>query len=232
MDTAQELLTPWDQQYAERRGLRWWPNEELLRFLGRHRGDESLDPSNSVQILEVGCGNGANLWAMADLGYHVYGVDMSDEALVLAQKELDRRGLSAGLGCGSMAALEVPAGTFDAVVDVVSTQHLTLTEHEAAYAEFYRVLGDGGWFFSYHLGSKTWDLTNGMGALIDNYTLSNVANQDAIFPNNGVVCMPTVHELTARLRAVGFSVTRTERVIKTYGSDEVTAEYHVIEARK
>ena len=39
---------------------RKWPNEELARFIGRTFGSKSVQEKNEMQVLEVGCGSGAN----------------------------------------------------------------------------------------------------------------------------------------------------------------------------
>jgi SAM-dependent methyltransferase len=232
MEAAQktrELLDPWDSQYAEKRGLRYWPAEELIRFLGRRasRGDI---PSDAF-ILDAGCGNGANLWAMADMGFSVVGVDLSSKGLALAREVLDSRRLTGALIEASICETGLDSEIFDVVVDVVSSQHLTLSDHEVFYGEVARVLKPGGRFFSYHLGARTWDFGNGGGRLLDDYTLDNVTDKEAIFPNNGVVCMPPAQELTRRLTGAGFDVDPTEAVMKTYGPDKLV-QYHVIEATR
>jgi cyclopropane fatty-acyl-phospholipid synthase-like methyltransferase len=226
MERTAGILT-WDQQYAEGRGLRYWPNEELVRFVGRHTADESLGPSSKV--LELGCGNGANLWALAAMGFLATGIDASPEAVALATDYLAERDLVAHIEQGSM--LEWPAWIRDqdAIVDVVSMQHLALEDHDAVYQHVAESLVPGGWFFTYHLGARTSDF--GKGTLISPYTFDNISDPNAIFPNNGVVSMPTEEELVTRLTGAGLDVTRAETVTKTYGAVDLV-EYHVIEATR
>ena len=73
---------------------RRYPNEELCRFMGRHFFGIPRERRGDVRILEAGCGSGANLWMLAQEGFDTHGVDLSAEAIVLAQRMLELYGVS------------------------------------------------------------------------------------------------------------------------------------------
>lgn len=81
---------------------------------------------------------------MAKEGFSVSGVDNSKEGLQLCTKMLKHWGVGAELKKGNIIDLPYENGSFDAVVDIVSMQHLTFSEHTKAYAEIKRVLKPQG----------------------------------------------------------------------------------------
>ncbi|HTA63885.1 MAG TPA: class I SAM-dependent methyltransferase, partial [Xanthomonadaceae bacterium] len=120
-----------DTQYKERgmRSQRSYPNESLIQFLASRYFQLPMELRRQVRLLEVGSGSGANLWMMAKEGFEVHGVDSSATGLELARKHLaDKWNVSAELRQGSFTALPYEPHSFDAVVDVVSLQHLSLED--------------------------------------------------------------------------------------------------------
>ncbi|MFL9694705.1 class I SAM-dependent methyltransferase, partial [Aeromonas veronii] len=78
------------------------------------------------RILEVGCGSGANIWMLAKEGFDTWGIDLSSAGIDLCKQVIASWNVNAQLDVGSMTELPYPDGYFDAIVDVVSMQHLTL----------------------------------------------------------------------------------------------------------
>ena len=62
---------------------RKYPNEELSRFIGRRFSHLASSEKSSLQVLEVGCGSGANLRMLAEEKFNVLGLDISLRALML-----------------------------------------------------------------------------------------------------------------------------------------------------
>lgn len=58
-------------------------------------------------------------------------------------------GGKAELECGTVTELPYETGLFDAVIDVVTFQHLSLRDSEYAPGEICRVLKPSGLFFSH-----------------------------------------------------------------------------------
>lgn len=149
VERADETLSTWDLHYATGQAVREWPCEELIRFVCQR------DWPKKPRALELGCGNGRNLWFLVEQGFTVTGIDQSLAALDRAMHLLARRVALQGLSGWSVQKLSIAPGlsgligqAFDLVVDVQTLQHLAWPEREVAYKELARVLKPGGRFFS------------------------------------------------------------------------------------
>lgn len=207
----------WRQHYATPAGERRWPCEELVRFLGRRPGPHAC-------VLEVGCGNGANLWALAEHAGRVVGVDISREALMRAAAYMRERGVEdqVELVEGDAFRLQAADGSVDLLVDAMVSQHVPWRRHAALYREYRRVLRPGGLLFVYHLGKGT----TATGAhYVDLYTVNRLP---ALFPTAGLTCLPEAKPLRQVVGEAGFAVLPTRSQVRTYPGQE-KAVYHVIE---
>lgn len=215
----------WAAHYAARDGFRYWPCEELVRFVGR-RG-HSLG-----RTLEVGCGNGANLWFLAEHADTITGVDICDLALNAAHnycyQRLGAPGLRPGLATWELlnaSAFDLPfgSGTFETVVDCMVGQHVSWDDHVALFREYRRVLVPGGWVFVYHLVAGT----TGTVARAETF---DYPHGIALFPKGGRVCLPDWHSLAHRLTACGFAEVEKRGMERTY-PDGSRARYAVLEGQ-
>jgi SAM-dependent methyltransferase len=94
------------------------------------------------RILEVGCGSGGLLAALARGGRVVVGVDIALRWLIVARRRLSDLGLSAPLFAASADRLPWADGTFDAVVADSVLEHLD--DPAQALREWRRVLRPSG----------------------------------------------------------------------------------------
>lgn len=200
----------WDAQYTQQAGLRYWPAEALVRFVARHYALTDTRGQLPGAVLEIGCGNGANLWFLCRYWADVCGIDASPAAVALAQH------LTAGNAHvieGSALTLDPYADeTFALVVDVTCLQHVSFHDHGAAYHAVRRVLAPGGRFFSYHLGDGT-------------------VGYKRLFPDAGPVSLPDERWLRQQLGRAGFVDIEIERIARHYGdSAGCVAQYWAVSA--
>jgi ubiquinone/menaquinone biosynthesis C-methylase UbiE len=99
-----------------------------------------LSPLKGRRILDIGCGGGHLLRALADRGARVAGVDPDEEALALARKTAP----AAFLQQAGAEQLPFGDGTVQAAIFLNSLHHVAVPQMSAALAEAARVVGRGG----------------------------------------------------------------------------------------
>ena len=133
-----------------------YPGEELIRFVARnffHVSDRA-----SVNLLEVGCGPGPNLWFLAREGFSAYGVDGSQTAIELARSRLDAEcpGWKGQLCRGDMLQLPFPDEFFDAVIDNEAVYCNDYPVAQRIYGEMSRVTKARGKLFCRTFAAGSW----------------------------------------------------------------------------
>lgn len=208
----------WRDHYASPQGRRWWPCAALVRALATRE--------RMRVVVEAGCGNGANLWLLAEHAEVTVGLDGSAEALRLANDYIRKRHISdmaVRLRQCDVREIEMGDGSADGVVDVMTGQHVRWTERERLYAEYRRVLRRGGWLFTYHLGMGT---TVGEARHVPGQPW--MVMNPALFPDAGETALPPAWALRDRIEGAGFKVTSAEVEIRIY-PDGKQAVYHVMQ---
>ena len=93
-------------------------------------------------ILDIGAGTGFLSIMLAELGYRVVGIDISEEMMERAKKKAVDRGVEAEFKLGDAENLSFETGSFDAIVNRAVLW--TLPSPKKALAEWKRVLKPGG----------------------------------------------------------------------------------------
>lgn len=100
------------------------------------------------RVLDLGCGTGALVTALAHKGACVTGIDISPPMLYLAWQRVRREGLEDRVVLKDMGAVDLdsafPEGCFDAVVSTLVFSELSEDEIAYTLAECRRVLRGGG----------------------------------------------------------------------------------------
>jgi len=148
-----EHLETWERVHSSRPWGRY-PSEDMIRFVARTF--YGVPERNRLHMLEMGCGQGCNLWYLAREGFSVAGIDGSPTAVKLAGQRLAEDGLPpADLRSGNFSVLPWPTESFDAVFDIEAIYANEITVIRACLAEAHRVLKPGGYIYSKMFGTKT-----------------------------------------------------------------------------
>jgi ubiquinone/menaquinone biosynthesis C-methylase UbiE len=115
------------------------PHKDLPRFV------KLLRKIKAKKILDLGCGTGRHVIAMAKKGFEVYGVDISKKALNLAKERLKEEGLKAKLRVGDFyKKLPYKDKFFDGVISIKALHHARVFKIKKLIKEIERVMKPGG----------------------------------------------------------------------------------------
>ena len=133
------LNEAWERAYALQTGGSLWqegPIPQLASAIHVLRGAQVED------VLDLGCGDGRNLVALARAGFRATGVDASSTACTRARSSLQRLGLQARVSHADAAQLPIVADSLDAVVSFDVFTHFLAPER--VLSEVKRVLRPDG----------------------------------------------------------------------------------------
>jgi SAM-dependent methyltransferase len=134
----EEVRALYPDEYYGEPGTKFQPLiESLVRMVGaRHIGFLSRNLAPGAKVLDVGCGRGVLLGALADRGFEVYGMEISAEAARGADPRAEIRIAS------KLADAGFEAGSFDEVIIWHVFEHMH--DPRGTLAEVNRVLAPGG----------------------------------------------------------------------------------------
>lgn len=142
----------WDCSALEARGILWYPNEFVIRFVAKYvrkrLGFDNYEVIREVKrVLDLGCGHGRHVIMFAEQGYEVFGIDISEVAISFAREWVQRLQLHADLRVGTVVTLPYDNEFFDLVVSHGVLDHVYAEEAEKAVEEVHRVLRSNGLFY-------------------------------------------------------------------------------------
>jgi cyclopropane fatty-acyl-phospholipid synthase-like methyltransferase len=137
----------WEEIYRQK-GFAKYPSEEVIRFVLRNYGQ--IREREKVKLLDIGCGQGSNLWFMAKEGFDTYGIDASPSALHLATQYLASMNLTAELVADDFMNLDAhyQENSFDGAIDLSSIQHNKISDIHSIVQKVYTLLKPNALFFS------------------------------------------------------------------------------------
>lgn len=114
---------------------------ELLSFYQKKYPNISPE---KINILEIGCGSGANIKYAASLGYNVYGIDISKTAVNYCKSSFEKSGLKGNIQVASVDNLPFDDNFFHIVIDHGALVCVNEEIYKKAIDEIHRVLIGGG----------------------------------------------------------------------------------------
>ena len=128
-----------------------YPSEAVIRFIARNF--YNAKDRNSVKILELGLGTGANLWFCAREGFRVSGIEFSQSGIKRFEKRMSAENLSSQVdtilqGDYFQCLDELADGSFDAFIDSYSLAYNDFERTKAIIEKAVSKLKSGGKFLS------------------------------------------------------------------------------------
>jgi len=107
---------------------------------------EILQAAKAKRVLDLGCGSGWLSVYLARQGFEVVGIDVSAQAIALAETWALQEDLKIAFSVGDIANLPYEAKSFDAVVANSIFEHFPLAQAQAMTAKVHEILSDSGVF--------------------------------------------------------------------------------------
>lgn len=167
------------------------------------------------RLIDLGCGTGRLLLALAQRGYSLLGVDLSSEMLSVARDKAKAGGVAVDLLQANLAELDAVAdGSFDYAACLFSTLGMVrgAEARRKVAGHIFRVLRPGGvfvlhvhnrWFNAFDPAGRKWLLSNLLGSVLGRTTA-------------GDRCMP-VHQGVAGLTLHLFTRGEALRLLENAG---------------
>jgi SAM-dependent methyltransferase len=173
------------------------PQADVLRFLKflkkvassatRREGGNQNFILAGKNVLDLGCGTGRNSKHLATLGCDVVGIEISRQALNIAIKNAQDKGIKVDYRLGDIGSpYDLKDESIDIVLDVTSSNSLDEKGRENYLNEMNRVLKDDGYIFVRALckdGNKNVKnlLKDSPGREYDTYTLKEIGLTERVF---------------------------------------------------
>lgn len=135
-------ITHWNDLHHNPRFRPIYPNEDVVRFLLATSGQQK--DHGQLRLLDIGTGAGRHMKLAGELGFSVYGLDISLTGLTHARERLQQAGIAHSLVLGSMTSLPFGDSSFHTVISYGTFYYGTAREMQRAIAETHRVLAAGG----------------------------------------------------------------------------------------
>jgi len=110
-----ELGPHYTEFYARRNPTAVYPVEFVVRTLLGTYPNLKLDRDDypGARILDLGFGDGRNMPLLANLGFDVHGVEISEEICALTRERMAKLGVDVELRVGTNSSIPYPDGSFD-----------------------------------------------------------------------------------------------------------------------
>jgi S-adenosylmethionine-dependent methyltransferase len=115
-------------------------------------------PLQGKRILEIGCGTGSSTVALAEQGAKVTGVDIDEDALVVARDRCKAYGLEAEFRAMNAQSLSraFDQGEFDLIIFFASLEHMTISERLGALSDAWDLLPRNGMLSVVETPNRLW----------------------------------------------------------------------------
>jgi len=119
---------------------------------------ESVLNLNGARVLEIGCGTGSGLVALAERGAAVIGMDLDEGAMEVARRRCALHGVSAELHVANVTGIAKLFGdtAFDLIIFYASLEHMVHEERLQAIAETWAMLRPGDLWCLIETPNRLW----------------------------------------------------------------------------
>ncbi len=191
---SNKLTEMYTQFYLQNGDDKVYPNEYVIRIFKGNYPHLHLaeDKFLSKNICDIGCGDGRNMILLHDLGFNVFGSEISPDIVMNAKNKLAQLNISADVQVGRNHDLSFDNEFFDYLLSWNSCYYMGVEDNffdfQDYLKEFSRVLKDNGKLIfsipmlSHYIFSDSEDLGNGYRILKNDP--HNIRNDDVFMAFN------------------------------------------------
>jgi 2-polyprenyl-3-methyl-5-hydroxy-6-metoxy-1,4-benzoquinol methylase len=119
---------------------------------------ESVRPLHRARVLEIGCGTGSSVAALAERGAHVTGVDLDEDAMQVARKRCELHGVAAEFHVANATGIKELFGdtAFELIIFSASLEHMMHEERLRAIADTWAMLRPGDLWCVLETPNRLW----------------------------------------------------------------------------
>lgn len=136
-EEPKKFSTLWDRLHEQPRFRPTYPNEGVVRFLMQHY--RKCNPQN-IKVLDLGVGGGRHTKLLCELGFSVFGLDISMIGLEYTRKRIAQENFDVDLVRASMSQLPFKNQSFDAVISYGVFNYGNRKDMQMAIQDMYRIL--------------------------------------------------------------------------------------------
>lgn len=213
----------WEELRREGKQTARYPYDKVISFVMRYypRNKDRKD----INILEVGCGAGNNLWAIAMEGFRVYGIDGSETAINMAKDIFKKFGLEGKFKVGDFTqGLPYADNFFDLVIDRGSITCVDYENAKQVIKEVNRVLKSGGYFFFNPYAKSHTSYITSTERINDRYVLTEKGS----IAGTGYVCFYDKEDVMSLINGLFEIVELKEVLIEDLINDSVHSEWEAV----
>jgi ubiquinone/menaquinone biosynthesis C-methylase UbiE len=152
-----KIVAEWNRILREEWYSREEPEEIIVDFVSRLKGT-----TKKLRVLDIGCGAGRHVVYMANQGFEVHGIDVSEVGLNSTRARLKSRRLKGNLVKCDMKMLPYIDSCFAAVVSLHTVYHQRLNGIQKTILEISRVLRKKGFLLVNFLSKRTFSYGKGL----------------------------------------------------------------------
>lgn len=201
-----------------------YPAEDLIRFSSKYLNIKKN--KRKINIIELGCGPGGNLWYFAKNGFSINGIDGSKIAIKNANKYLDKMSPNwqGELEVADLTNYSFKKDSYDAVVDNEFSCCLDYKETKFLYEKLYHSLKNNGKIFlrTFAIGSY-------------GYKSGKKISYNTFLPSVGNIKMGTQRFSSKRdinLILHKFEILSIEKIIRTINNSQDKIIEWIVVAKK
>jgi SAM-dependent methyltransferase len=133
----------WDARYRSHRDHSLWPWSDVVSYVMRHVVAK-VKLNENFHVLELGCGMGANIPFLTNLGAQYFAIEQSEFAVESIKKKFP--GLRSNIVCANFTEQIPFEEEFDLVIDRSSLTHNSTSAIQRCLRMIYQITKPRAWF--------------------------------------------------------------------------------------